>query len=141
MTFAVRLVVSIVFSGMAAFLVVYTWVPARGSLQVDASRVTRIAAQPNTWYEVDITTESGQRLTCRGRYGWPLLGPARCPIERFQPLLGQSVTVAHDGRRAHEVLAGTQTVVSLAAGRQARAVAVALAGLMLLMAAWVWRRH
>lgn len=140
MTFTVRLIASIVFSGMAAFLVVYTWVPARGSLQVEASRVTRIAAQTNTWYEVDITTESGQRLTCRGRYGWPLLGPARCPIGKFQGVLGQRVAVLHDGKRPYEVMTATEKLLDYSASRKAQVIAAVLAAVMLILAALVWRR-
>lgn len=135
-----RLFASFVFVAIAVVLVVVTWLPARDSLQVDQARVTRITPQPNTWHEAEFTTEKGGRIVCRGRYGWPLLGPARCPIGKFQGVLGQHVTVLHDGKRPYEVIAATEKLLDYSASRKAQVIAAVLAALMLILAALVWRR-
>ena len=135
-----RLFASFVFVAIAVVLVVVTWLPARDSLQVDQARVTRITPQPNTWHEAEFTTEKGGRIVCRGRYGWPLLGPARCPIGKFQGVLGQRVTVLHDGKRPYEVMTATEKLLDYSASRKAQVIAAVLAALMLILAGLVWSR-
>ena len=141
MSNAARLFASLVFVLISIFLVIYTWLPSRGSLQRDEARVTRIAAQANTWHEVEITTSDGTRITCRTRRGWPLVGPSLCPLEEFERFLWQGISVVHDGRRPYEVAAGNEMIVDYSAHRRAQAIAVALAGLALAMAVLVWRRR
>lgn len=135
-----RLFVAIVFAAIAIFLVVYTWLPARNNLQRDEAKVTNIIAQANTWFKVEITTSNGTRITCRARRGWPLAGPNRCPLEKFEHLLGRSISVMHDGQRPYEVMAGNEIVLDYVAFRKAQTIAIVLAGLMLTMAFLVWWR-
>jgi hypothetical protein len=135
-----RLFASLIFTAIAAFLVIYSWVPARHHLQREEGRVSHIIPQPNTWFEAEIITSSGIRLTCRARRGWPLVGPDRCPVEKLERSLGLPITVTHDGKRPYEVSIGRQIVIDYAAHRQIQMLAIILAGLLLLMAAWVWRR-
>jgi hypothetical protein len=141
MSNAARRFATLVFALIAIFLTVYTWLPSRDSLERAEARVTGIAAQANTWHEVEITTSDGTRLTCRTRRGWPLIGPSLCPLEKFEALRGQGVSVAHDGRRPYEVVAGSQVIVDYSAHRRTQAIAITLAGLMLAMAVLVWRRR
>jgi hypothetical protein len=136
----IRRLAALIFASIAIFLVIYTWLPARTSLQTDEARVERVEARPNTWFEVELITASGARITCPGRSGWPLLGPSRCPIAEFQRLLGQTVTMLHDGRRPYEVIVGPDKVVDYSASRKSQIIALALAGLMLVLAVLVWRR-
>lgn len=136
-----RVFASLIFFVIAIFLVIYTWLPARDSLQRGEAKVTNIISQPNTWYEVEITTSNSARITCRARRGWPLAGPSRCPLEIFERLLGQDVSVMHDGKRPYEIKAGNETVIDYSAHRKAQIIAIALAGLMLIMAVLVWRRR
>ena len=70
MSNAARRFATLVFALIAIFLTVYTWLPSRDSLERAEARVTGIAAQANTWHEVEITTSDGTRLTCRTRRGW-----------------------------------------------------------------------
>ncbi len=46
----------------------------------------------------------------------------------------------HDGKRPYEVTAGNETIIDYSAHRKAQIIAIVLAGLMLAMAAFVWRR-
>lgn len=140
MTITSRLIPSLVFATIAIFLVIYTWLPARDSLQRDEARVSNIVSQPNTWYEVELTTSSGTRITCRARRGWPLVGPNRCPLEKFERLLGQSVAVMHDRNHPYEITAGSEIVIDYSAHRKTQMIAIVLAGLMLAMAFLAWRR-
>lgn len=129
-----------IFMAIAIFLVIYSWTPARQSLQTEEGRVLNIRPQPNTWFEVEIMTSSGIRLTCRTRRGWPLVGPTRCPLEKFEPYLGMPIRIAHDGKRPYEITAGHQTILDYSVHRQLQAISISLAGFMLLMAALVWRQ-
>ena len=135
-----RLFATLVFAVIAIFLVTYTWLPARNDLQRDEATVTSIIPQSNTWYEVAITTSSGTRITCRARRGWPMAGPNRCPLEKFERLLGQSVAVMHDGTHPYEITDGKEMVIDYSAHRKAQILAIVLAGLMLILAVLVWRR-
>jgi hypothetical protein len=135
-----RLFASSVFAAIAIFLVIYTWLPARNSLQREEAKVTNIISKSNTWHEVEIITSNGTRITCRTRRGWPLAGPNSCPLEKFEHLLGGSVTVMHDGKRPYEVTAGKEIVIDYSAHQKAQIIATVLAGLMLAMAALVWKR-
>lgn len=140
MTHSSRLFASLIFAAIAVFLVSYTWLPQRQSLQHEDGQITQIIPQPNTWYEVEITTSSGARITCRTRRGWPIAGPDRCPLEKFEQVLGQTVKVRHDGKHPYEVTAGSQVVMAYSAHRKTQLLAVVLAGFMLALAVWVWRR-
>jgi hypothetical protein len=140
MTLTARLLASLIFAAIAIFLVGYTWLPARANLQRESGKITQIIAQPNTWYEVEIITASSVRLTCRTRRGWPLFGPSRCPLEAFESYLGQTADILHDGKRPFELVVAGRRVIDYAAHRQAQALAIVLAGLMLAMALWVFRR-
>lgn len=131
---------SIVFAAIAIFLVIYTWLPARDGLQHSEAKVSNIISQPNTWYEVEITTSTGIRLGCRTRRGWPLFGPNRCPLEKFERLQGRNLAVMHDSKRPYEITAGSEMVIDYAAHRKAQIVALVVAVLMLAMAAFVWKR-
>lgn len=135
-----RLFTSLIFAAIAFFLVIYTWLPARDSLRREETKVTQIISQPNTWYEVEIITLSGARINCRTRRGWPLFGPSRCPLEKFENLLGQTVNIMHDGKHPYEVTTGNQMVIEYSAHRQTSLIAFVLAGLMLALALLVWRR-
>jgi len=141
MTHSARFFACFVFIAIALFLAGSAWVPAPHKLQREEGKITRIIPQPNTWHEIEIVTSGGVRISCRTRRGWPLVGPSRCPLEKFERHLGQTVTVMHDGERPFEVAAGRQIVVDYSAHRQAQAIALLLAGLMLSMAFWVWRRR
>ena len=123
-----------VLAAIAVFLALYTWLPSRDGLQLDAAVVSAITPQRNTWFEVALTTSSGKRITCRTRRGWPLLGPSRCPLAAFETLLGQRVSVLHDDQRAFEVRAGSQIVVDYWAHRKQQTIALVLAGLLLVTA-------
>lgn len=141
MTTAPRFFAALTFVAIAIFLVGYSWVPARDGLQIEAGQISQINPRPNTWYEVEILASSGARLTCRARRGWPALGPDRCPIEKFEACQGCAVTVVHDGKRPYEVIIGDQLVMAYSSHRQAQAIAIVLAALMLAMACRVWRRQ
>lgn len=134
-----RLFASIVFIAISIFLVFYTWLPARDSLQREEAKITNIISLANTWYEVEITTSNGNRIACRTRHGWPLLGPNRCPLEKLQDLQGQNMTVAHDGKRPYEIMVDNKMVIDFNAHRKAQITALAFAGLMLSMAILVWK--
>jgi hypothetical protein len=140
MTHPSRLFAAFLFAAIALFLVSYTWLPSRQGLQREDGQVTHITPQANTWYEVEITTASGARITCRTRRGWPIAGPDRCPLDQFERVLGQTVQVSHDGKHPYEVSVGSQTLVAYSAHRKVQMLALALAGFMLVLAAWVWRR-
>jgi len=137
---ALRLV-SVTFAAIAIYLAYATWVPGRDGMRNEPGTVIDIALRPNTWREVTIVTAGGARLTCRGRPGWPLAGPNRCPIERFETLVGRTVHVLHDGGHAYEVMAEGQAVVSYADQRTAQVIGGVLAALMLAMSARIgWRK-
>lgn len=140
MTNTTRLLVSLIFAGIAVFLVGYTQLPSFDGLRREEAKVTNVIAQPNTWYEVEITTSSGIRITCRTRRGWPLVGPNLCPLEQFENLVGQTVQVLHDTEQPYEVTLGTRLIIDYAAHRKARMIAFVLAGLALAMAILIWRR-
>lgn len=137
---APKLFASSVFVAIALWLVAYTWVPARHTLHREQGEVLQILPQANTWHEVVIQTASGVRITCRGRRGWPLLGPNLCPLEDFEGLLGRTVSVWHDQRQPYEVRDDQRVVLAYTAHRQAQGLAGALALAVLAMAALVWRR-
>ncbi len=139
MTNTSHIFASSIFVAIAIFLVSYTWLPARQNLQNEEGKVTNIFAQPNTWYEVEIITSSGTRVTCRSRRGWPLIGPSRCPLGKFENLIGQTVTVLHDHKHPYEVIASSGMVVEYSAHRKANTISIVLAVLMLAMAFFVWR--
>ncbi|MDP3537499.1 MAG: hypothetical protein Q8S26_02215 [Azonexus sp.] len=134
-----RRLASLVFVAIAVFLVIYTWLPARDGLRYEEAQVSNIIPRSNTWYEVELTTSTGTRLSCRTRHGWPLLGPSRCPLERFEQLQGQRVTVLHDGQHTYEVKSANELVVDYAAHRRAQIIAIVIAVLMLAMAFADWR--
>lgn len=141
MTNTARILASSVFTAIAIFLVIYTWLPPRQDLQNEDGKVTNIFARPNTWYEVEIITSSGTRVTCRTRRGWPVFGAGRCPLEKFENLLGQGVNVLHDGKHPYEVTDRGTRIIDYSAYRKAQMVTIALAVLMLAMAYMVWRRR
>lgn len=136
-----RLVGSLVFAAIAFFLVFITWLPARDGLHLTQATVRNIISLQNTWYEVQITTEEGSQMTCRTKRGWPLLGPTRCPLERLEQLIGQNVSIMHDGKTFFEMKAGNEVVIDYAAHRKAQLIAIALSGLMLILAVLVWWRR
>jgi len=140
MTNTPRIFASSIFVAIAIFLVSYTWLPARQNLQNEEGKVTNIFSRPNTWYEVEIITSSGARVTCRARRGWPLIGPSRCPLEEFENLLGQTVDVLHDKKHPYEVKDRSNMVIEYSAHRKAHTTSIVLAVLMLAMAFFVWRR-
>ncbi len=123
-----------VLAAIAVFLVIYTWLPSRDGLQREEAVVSAITPQRNTWFELVLTTNSGVRIACRTRRGWPLLGPSRCPLEAIEPLVGQSVSVLHDGKRPYEIQAGSQIVLDFSAHRKLQMFALVLAGALLVMA-------
>ncbi len=135
-----RLFAALAFTACAIFLVSYTWLPSRSDLQREQGTVSHISRQLNTWYEVEVTTASGARVSCRTRRGWPLLGPDRCPLEALERYLDQTVTVAHDGQRLFEVTAGDRIVMDYAAHQQARTIAVVAAVILLALAFLAWKR-
>lgn len=134
-----RRLASLVLVAIAVFLVIYTWLPARDGLRSEEAQVSNITPRSNTWYEIELITSNGTRLTCRTRRGWPLLGPSRCPLERFEQLQGQRVTVLLDGQNFYEVKSANELVVDYAAHRKAQIIAIVIAGLMLAMAFAAWR--
>jgi hypothetical protein len=134
-----RIFASSIFVAIAIFLVSYTWLPARHNLQNEEGKVTNIVSRPNTWYEVEIITSSGARVTCRARRGWPIIGPSRCPLEKFENLLGQTVSVLHDKNHPYEVKERNTMVIDFSAHRKAHTTSIILAVLMLAMAIFVWR--
>ena len=140
MTDTPRLFASTVFVAIAIFLVLYTWLPARNSLQREEAKVINIIPQTNTWYKVEIITANGSQITCRTRRGWPLFGPSKCPLEKFEHFLDRNITVMHDGKRPYEVTSGKEMVIDYSAHRQAQTIAIVLAVLMLAMAFLVWKR-
>lgn len=138
---APRIFASSIFVAIAIFLVIYTWLPARGTLQSEEGKVSNISPQPNTWYEVVIITSSGARVTCRARRGWSLIDQSRCPLEKFENLIGQTVNVLHDKKHPYEVKdRSNDTVIDFSAHRQARTISIVLAVVMLAMAFFAWRR-
>lgn len=137
-----RLFASLIFIAIAIYLVIDTWLPARDDLQRGEAKVTNIISQPNTsWYLVEITTSNGTRITCRSKRGRPLAGLNACPLEKFERLLGQSVSIMHDGKHAYEIMAGNEMVIDFSTHRKAQTIAIILAVLMLTMAVLVWRRR
>lgn len=140
MTLATRIFASLAFAGSATVLIATTWLPLEGSLRRGEATLAGIVAQSNTWHEVQLITTDGIRLACRGRHGWPLLGPDRCPLDKFGRATGQTLSVLHDGKRPLAVTAGKDVIVDLAAQQKARLVAFAIALMLLLMAALVWRK-
>jgi hypothetical protein len=144
MTHTARLIVSIVFTAIALFLVTYTWVPSRDSLRSEEGKVSNVMPRPNTWYEVEVMTDSGARLSCRTRRGWvpeAINWANRCPLGQLESVMGQAITVLHDGARPYEVRRGDKIILSYGAHRQAQVTGMILALLMLAMVAWVWRRR
>ena len=135
-----RIFFSLILVGISIFLLIYTWVPAHDNLLREEGRITNIISRPNTWYEVEIVTSSGVRVSCRTRRGWPLIGPSRCPLEKFEQYLGQSVTLGYDGKRPYEVLAGNEIVMNYSSHRQAQLIAVVISVMMLALSFLVWRR-
>lgn len=135
MTNTPRIFASAIFAAIAIFLVSYTWLPARHNLQNEKGKITNIFSRANTWYEVEIITTSGVRVTCRARRGWPLIGPSRCPLEKFENLLGQTVNVLHDKKHPYEVTdSSSNTVIEYSAHRKTHTISIVLAVLMLVMA-------
>lgn len=140
MTISARFFASLTLTAIAAFLIFYTWVPSSGSLKHEEGQVTNIISRPNTWYEVEIITSSGARVSCRARRGWPLLGPSRCPLEKFEQFRGQPLVVRHDGKRPYQVSAGSESIIAYSAYRQAQFIAVAISLIMMVSAFWLWKR-
>jgi hypothetical protein len=141
MTNTPRIFASTIFTAIAIFLISYTWLPARANLQNEKGKVTNIFSQANTWYEVEIITTSGTRVTCRARRGWPLIGPSRCPLEKFENLLGQTVNVLHDKKHPYEVTdSSSNMIIEYSVHRKTHTISIVLAVLMLVMAFLVWRR-
>lgn len=136
-----RIFASAIFAGIAIVLVIQTRVPPRGGLRAAEGAVTSIRAARNTWYEVEISTADGARLTCRGRRGGPAIGPSRCPIEAFEQVLGARVSVLHDGQRPFEVKRGGEVILGYSAHRRGQTMGIALAGLMFAGAVGVWVRR
>lgn len=136
-----RIFASATFAGIAIVLASQTWVPPRGGLRADEGAVTSVRAARNTWYEVEISTADGARLTCRGRRGGPAIGPSRCPIDAFEQELGKRVSVFHDGQRPFEVKRGDEVILAYAAHRRGQVIGIALAGLTLVGAVLTWVRR
>jgi hypothetical protein len=136
-----RFFAAIVFVAIALFLAVYTWVPSRYDLQSSEGQIVGIYPQKNTWYEVEMITSGRVRLICRGRYGWPLIGPNSCPLEKFQVLQGQTITLLHDNMRPYEVTLNGKIILNYDTSKNTQRIGIMLAFLMLLMAFYVWKRE
>ncbi len=141
MTHSSRIFASSIFVAIAIFLLNYTWLPSLSSMQNEKGTVSNILSQTNTWYEVEMIATSGTRITCRTRRGWSLMGPSRCPLEKFETLLGQTVNILHDKKHPYEVTDSSgNIIIEYSAHKKVRTISIALATLMLLMAFLVWRR-
>ncbi len=88
-------VASLVFVLVGAILIVYGWLPRYGSLRESEARVIRTVPHPATRYHVELRTPEGLLLACveNSLDQWPPAAINRCPIEKFKPLVGQTVKV------------------------------------------------
>ena len=134
-----RIFVSLIFAGIALFMLNTSCVPNRQSLKQDSAKVTQIIPKKNTWYEVEILTTSGTKLTCKGKRGGPAMGPDRCPIEKFEALIDKTVHVSYKNHSPYEVKLGGMTIIDYEAFQKSQKVAIFIAGLMSVMAIGVWK--
>lgn len=111
---------SLVFFAIAGVLLIYGWVPGRGSLQEDNAQIVRIVSHPGTRYNVEFVTTEGERLSCieNTLREWPPDSINRCPIEKFKPFIGKTVNVMHDDKYVYEVQTDNQVILSYSAFRR-----------------------
>lgn len=144
MTSPARSLAAVVFVALAVFFVVYGQIPSWDGLTREHARVAEVAGRKNGWVEAVLVTESGARLTCKGKRGSvpALTGIAnRCPVETIERHLGAEVTVRHDGQTPFHAEAEGTVIIDYAEHRQGRLAMIGLAALLLGMAALArWRR-
>lgn len=98
-----NLLAFMIFMVAAGLLVVYGWMPSRGSLTQEKGTVTSVTKQSNSRYEALIVTEKGAILSCTGGLAWHSWADT-CPIKQLQNFEGDRVTVVHDGKRPYEII-------------------------------------
>lgn len=131
---------SITFFSIAIFLLIYTWVPAKESLQSHEATINAIVPGANTWYEIHIVTSEGTLLQCKTRRGWPLIGPSRCPLEKIEPLIGQKVTILDNGKQIFDMKFGNDTIIDYTSHQKSKYIGIFLSLLMLTMTTFIWRK-
>ena len=131
---------ALVFIAIGVFLLAYSWPPGRGSLQEDQARIIRIIPHQATRYNVELRTPEGVELSCveNALNGWPPSAINRCPIEKFKPLVGQTVMVLHDGKHIYEVKTKDEIVLSYDVFRGFQLMIVLVALVMVGIAVVVW---
>ncbi len=135
------LLASLVFVAIALVLIVYSWVPNRRGLKKEQAKITAVIRQPGTLYKVEMVTKSGALISCLGRRQWPPALINRCPIEKFKRLVGQNVTVLHNGKHPYEVKENGKFILTLGVFRWFQFFMVLVALMMLCIAAFVLRRE
>lgn len=133
---------SLVFFAIAIVLVVYGWVPARGSLQEDNAKIVRIVSHPGTRYNVEFVTTRGERLSCieNTLRKWPPDSINRCPVEKFKPFIGKTVHVLHDDKYVYDVHHQDQVILSYSVFRRFQ-IEMGLIGLLMAGIALLVRRR
>ncbi|RMD63311.1 hypothetical protein D6833_05795 [Candidatus Parcubacteria bacterium] len=133
---------AVVFVGIGVFLVIYSWPPSRAALHEEQATVIRVVPHPASRYNVELVTPQGTRLSCyeNALRDWPPDSLNRCPIEKFYPLVGKTVTVLHDGQYIYEVWSDNTWVLSYLTFRRVQLLMGLLALMMVAMGIATWRK-
>lgn len=134
--------VALVFICIGIFLLLYNRPAPRSDLTESQAKVVQIVPHPGTRYNIEIVTTKGMMLSCRENAlrQWPPDIINRCPIEKFYPLLGQNVTVVHDGRFIYEVKSNGNSILPYGVFRRVQMMMDIVAFLMIGIGAITWRR-
>jgi len=133
---------SLVFLVIGVALVMMGWPPGRASLLKDQAKIVRVVAYPGTRYNVEWVTSVGVTLSCveNGLRNWPPAAINRCPIEAFEPYVGRTVTVLHDGRYVYDVRCDGHVILSYSVFRRFQIMMTLVGFLMAGIGVVTWRR-
>jgi hypothetical protein len=134
-----QLFTSLTFFSIALFLLVYTWVPSKDTLQLHEATISTIIPKANTWYEIQIITSDGAPIICKTRRDWPLFGPSRCPLEKIELLIGQKVSILDNGKQVFEMKFGNEMIIDYSAHRKGQKIGFMLSIFMVIMSILVWK--
>jgi hypothetical protein len=136
-----NLFAALIFIGTGIFLIIYYWPPGKAALLKDQAKVVQIVKHPATRYNVKIITSDGKLLSCRQNAlrGWPPNIINTCPIKKFYPLIGKSVTVLHDGRFIYSLKSDKATILSYSAFRMTQ-ILMSFVALIMIGIGLIWLR-
>lgn len=134
-----RIFASSMFVLVAIVLMVSTGVPSRAGLKQETGKITQIISKPATWYEVEIITASGVRLSCKTKRENYSLRSKMCPLELLELNQGKTVEVQYKKTTPYQLSLNKQFIIDYSAFKKMQMLGVLGAVLMLFMAAGVWK--